>query len=100
MSVIGGQSAAAGVLELLDFESLVLVLVLSALVSDLLSVLESVVSILPGESVEDAPFLRLSVTYQPLPLKTIAGAVSTRRDSAPHSVQVCTAGASKPSRFS
>jgi hypothetical protein len=46
------------------------------------------------------PFFRLSVTYHPLPLKTIAGGVSTRRAVPEHSGQVCTAGASKPSRFS
>jgi hypothetical protein len=46
------------------------------------------------------PFLRLSVTYHPLPLKTIAGGVRTRRALPEHSGHVCTAGASKPSRFS
>lgn len=44
--------------------------------------------------------LRLSVTYQPLPLKTIAGGVRTRRAVPEHVGQTWTGGASNPSRFS
>ena len=48
------------------------------------------VALLPGRSVEAAPLdLRLSVTYQPLPLKTIAGGVSTRRACSPHTWHGC-----------
>ncbi len=52
-----------------------------------------------AESVPAEP-LRLSVAYQPLPLKTIAGGVSSRLASLPQSRHGCTGGASKPSRFS
>jgi len=44
--------------------------------------------------------LRLSVTYQPLPLKTIAGGVRTRRAVPEHVGHAWIEGASKPSRFS
>jgi len=50
-------------------------------------------------TVADSP-LRLSVMYQPLPLKTIAGDVNTRRARPPHLGQDWVEGASKPSRIS
>jgi hypothetical protein len=81
--------------SLLDDELSPLVLdPVGSLLDDELSLLE-----LDDEDDDDSP-LRLSVTYQPLPLKTIAGAVKTRRALPEHSGQVCSAGASNPSRFS
>jgi hypothetical protein len=62
------------------------------------------VSVLPlagtgAESLLAEP-LRLSFAYQPLPLNTIAGGVSTRLASPLQSGHCCTGGASNPSRFS
>jgi hypothetical protein len=78
--------------------------------AEVLDVLDAALSVLPFVvlagveglfelSPSGDPF-RLSVTYQPLPLKTIAGGVSTRRAVPEHSGQTWTEGASKPSRFS
>jgi hypothetical protein len=90
-----GQSAAAGVLLLDDvslFDSV-------DELEELEELSEEELPLLPaGEDASEV--LRLSVTYQPLPLKTIAGGVRTRRASSPQTSHVCTAGASKPSRFS
>lgn len=43
---------------------------------------------------------RLSVLYQPLPLKTTVGALNWRRAGSPHSSHGCCGGAPKGSRFS
>jgi hypothetical protein len=62
-----------------------------------------------AESLLDEPSLsavadclpRLSVAYQPEPLKTMRGALSSRRATPlPHSSQVCSMGAEKLSRSS
>jgi hypothetical protein len=82
---------------------------LLSLFSGLLSLLVEELSLLAAAGVAvvsllavllDGSLPRLSVLYQPLPLKTIAGGVSTRRASAPQVGHPCTDGASKPSRFS
>jgi hypothetical protein len=88
-----GQSAAAAEVELLLLELSVVDSLLAGVLSD------SEEAPLPLVETEEEE-LRLSVTYQPLPLKTIAGGVNTRRASIPQTSQVWTAGASKPSRFS
>jgi hypothetical protein len=72
----------------------------SALVSVAVVVESEEDSLVAAPTLADDADLRLSVTYQPLPLNTIAGGVSTRRASMPQTSQDWTAGASNPSRFS
>lgn len=84
-SVFAGAASAAGAAGVLSDESVLLAL---------LSLFEEVIPV--------AAVLaeRLSVMYQPLPLKRIGGATKTRRAVSPHFSHGCSWGASNPSRRS
>jgi hypothetical protein len=94
-----GQSAASDPADAV-LSLVLLSLLASAFVSVAVSVEPDEVPLPAVLALSDGADLRLSVTYQPLPLKTIAGGVRTRRASIPQTSQVWTDGASNPSRFS
>ena len=83
-----------------DFVSLLVLLLVSLSVSDFAALSRSPASESRSDPVFDLRLPRLSVLYQPAPLNTRVGEVSTRWDGLSQRSQGCWAGAPKGSRFS